>query len=318
MGKWHCFALGVLLLVAIISVSLTCTFVVLEVIPGTMRKDSPIYNGDTILLSEANTFWYDEVVVYKAKGYTSDDHQVHLCSTLCDKLVANQRFSHFKSSSRHANENVIIVEPTYFISNSVVNITLTVFNVSSPSITLELYIFDYVSNYYPFKDEKTKPSDTVAHKVVRTAGDNPVTTQVLFTIPQTSYYFFGLNSSAALTFQYSYEYLQLFYNYSDCTPADCTVQDDTNVCSLPLLQSASINTPRTCILGYTTTPVDFGASLIYITTELHRNLWNPLTITFLVLSAVAWLITCSICNLGLCYCVCARAGRKRGYTHIKG
>ena len=318
MGKWHCFALGVLLLVAIISVSLTCTFVVLEVIPGTMRKDSPIYNGDTILLSEANTFWYDEVVVYKAKGYTSDDHQVHLCSTLCDKLVANQRFSHFKSSSRHANENVIIVEPTYFIYNSVVNITVTVFNVSSPSITLELYIFDHVSNYYPFKDEKTKPSDTVAHKVVRTAGDNPVTTQVLFTIPQTSYYFFGLNTSAPLTFQYSYEYLQLFYNYSDCTPADCTVQGDTNVCSLPLLPSASINAPRTCILGYTTTPVDFGASLIYITTELHRNLWNPLTITFLVLSAVAWLITCSICNLGLCYCVCARAGRKRGYTRIKG
>ena len=316
-GRWRYFVFGALLLAAIISASLTCAFGVIEVEPGTMRQDSPIYGGDTILLSSANTFWYDEVVVHKAKGNTTDDHQVHLCSVLCDRLVANQRFSNFKSSSQHAIKNVILLEPTYFVSNSVVNITLTVFNVSSPSITLELYIFDRVSNYYAFQHEKTTPSDTIAHKVVGTAGYDPVTTQVLFTVPRTSYYFFGLNTSAPLTFRYSYEYLQLFYSYSDYTSADCPVQDDTNVCSLPLLPSTTINAPQTCILSYTTTHTGFGASPIYLTTELHRNLWNPLTITLLVLSTVAWLITCSIC-LSFCYCVCVRAGRKHGYTPIKG
>ena len=315
-GRRHCFVFGALLLATIISASLTCAFGIIEVEPGTMRQDSPIYGGDTIPLSSANTFWYDEVVVHKTKGNTSDNHQVHLCSVLCDRLVANQRFSNFKSSSRHANENIILLQPTYFVSNSVVNITLTVFNVSSPSITLELYIFDRVSNYYAFQHEKATPSDTIAHKVVGTAGYDPVTTQVLFTVPRTSYYFFGLNTSAPLTFRYSYEYLQLFYSYSNNNSADCAVQDDTNVCSLPLPPSTNIDAPRTCILGYTT-HTGFGTSPIYLTTELHRNLWNPLTITLLVLSTLAWLITSSI-FLSLCYCVCVRAGRKHGYTPIEG
>ena len=318
MGRRRYFVFGALLLATIVSAFLTCAFGVIEVEPGTRRQDSPIYGGDTILLSSANTFWYDEVVVHKAKGNTTDDHQVHLCSVLCDRLVANQRFSNFKSSSQHAIKNVILLEPTYFVSNSVVNITLTVFNVSSPSITLELYIFDRVSNYYAFQHENTTPSDTIAHKVVGTAGYNPVTTQVLFTVPRTSYYFFGLNTSAPLTFRYSCEYLQLFYSYSNNNSADCAVQDDTNVCSLPLPPSTSIDAPRTCILGYTT-DTSFGAyaSPNYLITELHRNLWNPLTITLLVLSTLAWLITSSIC-LSLCYCVCVRAGRKHGYTRIEG
>ena len=286
---------------------------VLEIKPGNIQLTTPVYDGDTVLLSSVNTFWYNEVVIYKENDYAEDDHLIQLYSVLCNKLVVHQQSFHFKPTIRHATENVIIVEPTYFVANSVVNITITVLNVSSPAICVELYIFDDVSKYYPFKEENTEKSDTVLHEIVRTAGDSPVTTQVFFTIPKTSYYFFGLNTSAALTFQYSYEYLQLFYNNSDYTPPSCTL-GNANICSLSLLPSGAINPTQTCILGYAAPRTDY-ASPIYLDIEVNRNLWNPLTITFFGLSIVAWLITCNICFC-LCCCVCARAGGKHNYVSI--
>ena len=306
----HCL---IVFLMAGISFCLTSTYMVLEIKPGNKQLTTPVYDNDTVLLSSVNTFWYNEVVIHKANDHAEDDNLIQLYSALCNELVVHQQSFHSRPTTQHATGNVIIVEPTYFVANSVVNITITVLNVSSPAICVELYIFDDVSKYYPFKEENTEKSDTVSHEIVRTAGDSPVTTQVFFTIPKTSYYFFGLNTSAALTFQYSYEYLQLFYNNSDYIPPSCTL-GNTNICSLSLLPSGTIHPTQTCILGYAAPRTD-SVSPIYLDTDVNRNLWNPLTITFLGSSIVAWLITCNICFC-LCCCVCARAGGKHNYVSI--
>lgn len=297
-----------------ISFFLACSYAGFEIKPGDRQFTTPLYDNDTILLSSVNTFWYNEVVINKATDYTEDNNLIQLYSALCNRLVLHKQFFHFEPTTQHATENVIIVEPTYFVANSVVNITITVLNVSSPAICVELYIFDDVSKYYPFKEENTEKSDTVLHEIVKTAGDSPVTTQVFFTVPKTSYYFFGLNTSAALTFQYSYEYLQLFYNNSDYTPPSCTL-GNTNICSLSLLPSTTVDSPQTCILGYAA-PYTNCASPIYLSVNVQRNLWNPLAITFLGLATVAWLITCNICFCLCMRCICVRAGGKYSYVRI--
>ena len=316
--RWKCvdrkyFLILGLLLLTWISFCLTSSYVVFEIKPGDRQFTTPLYDSDTILLSSVNTFWYNEVVINKATDYTEDDNLIQLYSVLCNRLVLHKQSFHSEPTTRHATENVIIVEPTYFVANSIVNITITVLNVSSPAICVELYIFDDVSKYYPFKEENTEKSDTVLHEIVKTAGDSPVTTQVFFTVPKTSYYFFGLNTSAALMFQYSYEYLQLFYNNSDYTPPSCTL-GNANICSLSLLPSTTVDSPQTCILGYTAPLTDY-TSPIYLSVNVQRNLWNLLTIAFLVFTIVAWLITCNI-YFCLSRCICVRAGGKHSYARI--
>ena len=276
---------------------LSVALVTLELVPPNTAGDVAIKDNDTVLVIEVNPLWYLEVTVHKVDNF--DDHSLSLYCAACSDLDTNNRTLSHESPVLQRDGNFILFERMYLVEGSTVTIDVTVLNVSSPTTGVEMLIFDDISNYFPFLDGNAGRKESYAHKVVLTAGLQPITTHFTFQMTKTNYYFGGvLLQSPPIFVQYEYEMKQFFYMRYNYRERNCTVQDKKS-CSVDLSHGFDFNPPHQCILGYAKTLPNIESSFFEVTAIEHRNHFN-----LLLMCVTALLGTTAIFSTISCACLC--------------
>ena len=281
---------------------LAATAVVLEFQPSIKQLQLLIIDNDTVLLDQANPFWYNKVTVRQLDA--SSDHLLYLYSINCKYLTVHNETIQRRSNVLRAH-NPILVFTEYLLQGSHIMLNITVLNASTTKTAAELYVYDDLSKRGDFQQGKLGRKQSVDHAIVKTEGPEHITTLIEFTAPKRSYYFGGITFTDhdSITAEYEYDLQLLFYDRHDYVQQSCVVED-TNICSFSLQSGFLPDQGETCLLGYAYKPISENPYSIDVT--LHRNHINVLFVclfTALLITIVLFIVWFCCC----CYKRCTRA-----------
>ncbi len=286
--------------------------------PGPIHKKIDISNLNAVLVDYFNTFLYNQIEVRKATNSHCPDCKVEVYSFYPDHIIVDNKYYNVSSNILTATHDDVLLSPGYFISDSMVRLSVTFYLSKDQNTTVEFVLFDNLDLYNSFQNgERPTPYKVYSVQV----SENKKYFSKDIKIPNTGYFFIGIQpSDSSITFQYQLIVHQIFYSRDNFPSPTCLLDANTEFCTIPFTTSYTddyTDTLQTCIFLYSIPSTNFPESY-YVTLEydVQRGFWNSRSVALVSLTGVSALYLCVTCCSCFLFCLyrCVQGRQKKSIS----